>query len=136
MFSAASSHSSRERLGQLAELARRAGDVADLDVVRVERGGGVEQQPPAPVGVRARRLARIDEEVGQELDLEVASGRRRRRSAFISLSVLRLELVLDVGVPQADALEADAGRLGAAVAPVERAPFATDVHLGGTATVQ
>ena len=38
-----------ERLGQRPELARGAGDVADLDVVGVERGGRVEQLPAQPV---------------------------------------------------------------------------------------
>ena len=49
--------------------------------------------------------------------------------SLISASDRRLELVLDVGVPQAEALEADARRLGAAVAPLERAPFAADVDV-------
>ena len=47
-----------ERLGQPVELARRAGDVADLDVVGVERGGGVEQQPARAVGLVARPARR------------------------------------------------------------------------------
>ena len=44
----------------------------------------------------------------------------------------RLEHVLEVGVPDADAREADALRLGAAVAEVEQAPFAPDVDLDRT----
>ena len=38
--------------------------------------------------------------------------------------------MLDVRVPQPDAVKADARRLGAAVAPLERAPFTADVHVG------
>ena len=56
---------------QAVELARRLGDVADLDVVGVERRGGVEQLPAQSVRVGARRLSRRDEELPEELHLEV-----------------------------------------------------------------
>ena len=42
---------------------------------------------------------------------------------------LRLEHVLEIGVPDPDAAEPDLARLGAAVGPVEEAPLAPDVHL-------
>jgi hypothetical protein len=121
-----------ERLGEPAELARRPGDVPDLDVVRVERGRGVEQHPAALVRLLARDLAFVDEEVGQELDLQV-------REAGVVEDLLhlrqrpRVELMLDVGVPEPDALEADPGCLAAAVLPLERAPLPADVHLRRTA---
>ncbi len=120
-----------ERLGQLAELARRAGDVADLDVVGVEGRRGLEQQLRRCVGLGARGSPGADEEVGQELDLQVSQPGVVEDLLHL-LQRPRLELVLDVRVPQPDALEADPRRLGAAVAPVERAPFAPDVHVGRT----
>ena len=49
--------------------------------------------------------------------------------AFISLERVRLEQVLEVGVPDPDAREADLRGLRAAVAPAEQAPLAADVHL-------
>jgi hypothetical protein len=61
----------RELLGEPAELAAGAGDVADLDVVGIERGGGVEQQLAPLVGVCACGGAGLREEVGEELDLQV-----------------------------------------------------------------
>ena len=61
-----------ELLGQPLQLARRPGDVSDLDVMGVEGRGGVKQKSPHRVGLGARRLTGRDEEVGEELDLEVA----------------------------------------------------------------
>ena len=103
-----------ELLGQPAELAWRAGDVADLDVVGVERRGGREQLPAEPVGRRASRLARIDEEVGQELDLEVLQPGVVEDRPHLAQRP-RPQLVLNVGVPQADTPETRLGGLGAAV---------------------
>jgi hypothetical protein len=40
--------------------------------------------------------------------------------------------VLEIGVPQPDAGEADPRRLLASLAEVEQAPLAPDVHLDGT----
>ena len=48
----------------------------------------------------------------------------------------RLEHVLEVGVPEADAGEADARGLLAPVAQVEEAPLPTEVHLDRTDVVQ
>ena len=50
----------------------------------------------------------------------------------MSPSVLRLEDVREVGVPETDAAEADARGLGAAVADVEEAPLPAVVRLRGT----
>src|SRR3954469_5872957 len=60
-----------EALGHLLERTRRAGDVAHLDVVRLEDGGGVEEQ--APLGIRglAALVVRVEEPVHEELELEV-----------------------------------------------------------------
>ena len=43
----------------------------------------------------------------------------------------RLEDVLEVGVPEPDPAEADARGVCAAVAQVEEAPLASDVHVDG-----
>src|SRR3954471_991861 len=60
-----------EALGDLLERARRPGDVADLDVVRLEDGGGVEEQ--APLGIRglAALVVGVEEPVHEKLELEV-----------------------------------------------------------------
>ena len=124
-------HSSANASVEPVELARRAGDVADLDVMGVERRGGVEQQPAPRVGLGARRVAGRDEEVGQELDLEIAQAGVVEDLLHLGQRA-GLELVLDVGVPQPEAPEADPRGVRAAVAPVERAPFPADVHVGRT----
>ena len=61
-----------EALRELRELGRRAGDVADLDVVRAELGGRLEEQPRGLVGGLAALVVRVEEPVHQELELEVA----------------------------------------------------------------
>ena len=76
-------------------------------------------------------VAGVEEPVHEELELEVAQavvveGLLHLRQA------LRLEHVLQVGVPDADAAEPDLARLGAAVGPAEQAPLAPDVHLDRT----
>ena len=90
-------------LDQAVELARRLGNVADLDVVGVERGRGLEQLLAQPVRVRALGLALGDEEVPQELDLEVLEA-----GVAKDLGHLReggaLKLMRDVGVPEAEPL--------------------------------
>src|SRR3954447_4350671 len=60
-----------EALGHLLERARRPGDVADLDVVRLEDGGGVEEQAALLVGGLAALVVRVEEPVHEELELEV-----------------------------------------------------------------
>ena len=86
------------------------------------------QQLAGLVGGLAPRIARVDEPVHEELELEVAQ-------AVVVEDLLhlreapRLEHVLEVGVPDPDAAEPDLARLGAAVGPVEEAPLASDVHL-------
>ena len=69
-----------ELLGQPAELARRAGDVADLDVVGVERRGGLEQLPAQPVGLGAGRLAADRRRSRPGTRPRGTAARRRRRS--------------------------------------------------------
>ena len=119
-----------KRFGELLQPARGSGDVADLDVVGVERGRGVEQQLPPRIGIVARRLARRHEEVGQELDLQMAQAGVVEHLLHLPETVA-LQLVLDVGVPEPETAEADTGGLRAAIAPGEGAPLSSDVHLGG-----
>src|SRR4029453_14427280 len=109
------------------KLALRAHDVADLDVVCGQLGRSSEQERPSLVGGLAALVARVEEPIPEELELEVVepqlveeAGPLTKRSG--------LEDVLEVGVPQPDAPEPDAGRLLAAVAEVEQAPLAPEGH--------
>ena len=121
-----------ERFGELRQLARGSRNVAHLDVMGVERGGGVEQQPAPLVRLGAPGLAWVDEEVRQELDLQVLEAGVIEDRPHL-LQCPRLELVLDVGMPQAQPLEADPRRLSAPVAPLKQAPLPTHVNLGRSA---
>src|SRR6185312_6707028 len=113
-------------LDHLVELARGLGDVPDLDVVRVEGRGGLEQL----AALHVRRLARLAalgcEEVGQELDLHVLEAVVAEHLGHL-LKRGRLELVLDVRVPEPEAREPDTLGVGAAVLPAERAPFPSEM---------
>ena len=116
-----------EALGEPRELGGNTGNVADLDVVRVQLGGRVEQQRADLVGGLPALVVLVEEPVHEELQLEVAE-------AVVVEGLLhlpqapRLEHVLEVGVPDPEPAEADLARLGAAVGPVEEAPLASDVH--------
>ena len=106
----------------------RAQDVPDLDVVRGERGGGLEEERARPVGGPPALVVGVEEPVAEELELElvepvVVEDRAHARRASASRAVL------EVGVPEPDAAEADARRLLAALAKVEEAPLAPEVHL-------
>ncbi len=87
-----------ERVGQLAEITRRARDVPDLDVMGVEGRRRLEQQPPTLIGLGAQRIAGRHEEVGEELELEVAQPGIVEDLLHLPQRP-RLELVLDVRVP-------------------------------------
>jgi hypothetical protein len=117
-----------EALGDLLERARGAGDVADLDVVGPEHRRRVPQQPAALIRGPAAFVVGIEEPVHQELELEP-----REAVVVEDLADLaqrpRFELMLEVGMPNADPGEADALRLRAAVAEIEQAPFAALMHL-------
>src|SRR3954452_555856 len=119
-----------EALGHLLERALRTGDVADLDVMRVERGGGIEEQAPVRVGRGAAFVAGVEEPVHEELELEVVEPGRVEDVLHLAQRA-GLEHVLEVGVPDPDAAEAGLRRLLAAVAPIERRPLAAHVHLDG-----
>jgi len=58
-----------EALGETVERHRRAGDVADLDVVRLEDGGGLEDHPPLLVGRTTLLVAGVEPPVHEELEL-------------------------------------------------------------------
>src|SRR6185437_7048637 len=116
----------RERLDQPVELARGAGNVADLDVMGVERRRRVEQELAPLVGVLAQWVAGGHEEVGQELDLQVLEAGVVEGLLHL-LQRARLELVLDVGVPQTEPVEAELRGVRATVAPLEQAPLSSDV---------
>ena len=61
-----------EALHDLPEPALGSHDVADLDVMRGKRRGGLEQQRPPLVGRPAALVVRVEEPVAEELQLEVA----------------------------------------------------------------
>ena len=131
MWRAASSQSSPNRSTIWLELALGAGDVADLDVVGGEGLGRLEQQRPSRVGGRAALVVRVEEPVPEELQLEVAEPVVVEELPHLAQRA-RLEHVLEVGVPEADAGEPDPRGLFAPVAQVEEAPLAADVHLDRT----
>src|SRR3954451_7009583 len=119
-----------EALGHLLARALRTGGGAGLDVMRVERGGGIEEQAPVRVGRGAAFVAGVEEPVHEELELEVVEPGRVEDVLHLAQRA-GLEHVLEVGVPDPDSAKACVRRLLAAVAPVERRPLAAHVHLDG-----
>ena len=117
-----------EALGELRERCLPAEDVGDLDVVRTEDAGRLEQQCARLVGGPTALVVGIEEPVQQALDLEVTEP-VVVEGALHLLQAPGLEHVLQIGMPDAEAAEADLAGLGAAVVPVEEAPLASDVHL-------
>src|SRR3954453_16676378 len=117
-----------EALGHLLERALDAGDVADLDVVRVEGRGGLEEEAPLRVRGLSALVARVEEPIHEELELQVLQAGVVEHRLHLAQRA-GLEHVQQVGVPDPDAAEADLRGLLAAVAPVERRPFAADVDL-------
>ena len=115
-------------LGRIgAELARSArsdaasshgvpGMFADLDVVRVERGRGLEEQPRIRLGLAAALVVGSRNHSQQELELEVARGRCRRGAPSISASVRVSRTCSRSACQSPMPAEADARRLLAAVA--------------------
>ena len=119
-----------EPLDQRVQVAGHAGDVPDLDVVCRERRGRLPEPRPQLVGGSAALVVRVEEPVGEELELEVAQA--------VVVEQLRdltqcscLENVLEIGVPEADPAEADAGGLDAAIFEIEEAPLPSVVRLRG-----
>jgi hypothetical protein len=84
----------------------------------------------ALVRLLAQRVALGDPEVLEELELDVLEPGVVEHLLHL-VQRRGLELVLDVGVPEAYSLEADLGGFGTAVLPAEGAPLAADVHLNG-----
>ncbi len=117
-----------EGLGQTRQLARRAWDVPDLDVVRAERRGGIEQEALGGLGGAAALVVRVEEPLPDELELEVLEPVVVEQPLQVGQCV-RLQEVLEVGMPEPDSLEPDALGLGAAVGEAEQAPLAAEVHL-------
>ena len=115
-------------LGQERQLARPAEDVRDLDVVGVERGGRLEQELPGRVRCLPPLVVRVEEPVEQALELEVLEPVVVEEPLDVGERA-RLEDVLEVGVPEPDALEPGTRGLLAAVGEVEQAPLAPAVHL-------
>ncbi len=118
-------------LDDLRELAVRAHDVAHLDVVGGEGGGGLEQKRSALVGRLAALVARVEEPVAEELELDVAEPVVVEQLPDLAQGA-GLEHVLEVGVPEPEAGEPDARRLLAAVTQVEQAPLPAEMHLDRT----
>src|SRR4029077_13126675 len=107
------------------------GNVAHLDVMRVERVRGVEEQLADLVGGTPPSVAGVEEPVHQELELEVSETVVVERALQVT-ETLRLQHVLEICMPDSEPAEADCSGRGAPVGPVEEAPFATDVHLHRT----
>ena len=76
----------------------------------------------------ATLVARVEEPVPQELELDLIESVLVEERAHLAERP-GLEDVLEVGVPEPDAPKPDAGGLLAAVAEVEQAPLAPEVHL-------
>ena len=87
-----------------------------------------KQQLADLVGGPAALVVLVEEPVHQELELEVAQPVVVEDLLHLP-QALRLEHVLEVGVPDPEPAEPDLARLGAAVGPVEEAPLPPDVHL-------
>jgi hypothetical protein len=115
-------------LGQERQLARPAEDVRNLDVVGVEHGGRLEQELPGRVRCLPPLVVRVEEPVEQALELEVLQPVVVEEPLDVGKRA-RFENVLEVGVPQPDALEPRARGLLTAVGEVEEAPLAPAVHL-------
>ena len=103
---------------------------ADLDVVGVERGRRLEQELLPRVRDAPQLVAGVEHPVEQTLELQVAEPVVLEELLHVRERA-RLEHVLEVGVPDPDALEPAARRLLAAVAEVEQAPFPAPVDLHG-----
>ena len=100
-----------EALGELREGSPAVReDVADLDVVGVEHARGLEEQLARLVGGATALVVRVEEPVHQELELEVTQP-VVVEDALHLLQAPGLEHVLEVGVPDAEAAEADLARL-------------------------
>ena len=116
---AASAHQLGVGLLQARHLARRARDVAGLDVMRVERG----RRPRTASGACASAALRASSPSSRnQSQMNSSSKQRRPLSSSTRLMSSRralLELVLDVGVPEAQSDEPRLGRLGAALGEVD-----------------
>ena len=97
-------------------------------MVRRQLGRGPQEELAPLVGGAAALVAGVEEPVAEELELELVEPVLVDHCADVGERA-RLEHVLEVGVPDAHAPEADALRLLAAVAQVEEAPLAAEVHL-------
>jgi len=95
-----------------------------LDII----GSEIEEQRASLVGGAPALVVRVEEPVSQELELEVAEPVVVEELPHLGERP-RLQHVLEVGVPEPDALEPDARGLLAAIAKVEEAPLPPDVHL-------
>ena len=100
-------------------------------MVRGQRGSRLEQQRAPLVGGPSALVVRVEEPVPEELELELAEPVVVEELPHLAQRA-RLEHVLEIGVPEPDAREADARGLLAALAEVEEAPLPTEVHLDGT----
>ena len=97
-------------------------------MVRAECVRSIEEQRADLVGCTAPLVAGVEEPLHQELELEVLQAVVVEVPLHLTQRS-RLEHVLEVGVPDAEAAEPDLARLRAAVGPVEEAPLAPDVNL-------
>src|SRR5581483_8434358 len=121
-----------EGLDDARELRLRPGEVAGLDVVDGEHLGCVEDEVPGRVGRPASLVARVEEPVAEELELDVPEPVLVEERADVAQRRAVREHVLEIGVPDTDAAEADARGVRAAVPQREQAPLASGVHLDGT----
>src|SRR5207302_928195 len=108
--------------------ALRAHDVSDLQVMRGQLGRRAEEQRAPLVGGAPALVVGVEEPVAQELELELIQAVVVEQLPHLAEGP-RLEHVLEVCVPQADAPEPDAGGLLAAVAQIEEAPLPSEMHL-------
>ena len=110
------------------QVALGARDVADLDVVCGQLGGGF--------GTATRAACPMQRDARHRRRGTISPGTRARGArARVAQQLLdvrqrsRLQDVLEVGVPQPDPLEPDALRVCTAIGEVEQAPLPAEVHL-------
>ena len=119
-----------EPLDQRVQVAGHPRDVPDLDVVRWQRCRGLPEAGPQAVGRLAALVGGLEEPVREKLELEVTQAVLIEQLGEL-VERSRLQDVFEVGMPEPDPAEPDAGSLAAAILEVEQAPLPAVVGLRG-----
>ncbi len=97
-------------------------------MVRGQLGRRLEEQRTSLVGCLPALIVGVEEPVAEELELELLDPVLLENRPQLA-ERLGLQQVLEVGMPEPDALEAHALGLFAAFAQAEEAPLWPEVHL-------